>query len=200
MGMSDVMRAKRHALGMSQVRLAEIVGVNVRQIARYEGGEQQPVLSVAAAIANALDVSLSELAGQDNPDADLRGLWWAGWQTVRDGEPWIGIQEVRANQHGQTVRLSADRSRPVDQGGYGWRGELRIWDREALIGWYRGSEGGVRSKGTIYFALHPQGTHAHGRWVGLSYDGAVITGWASLARSEDHARAIIEELQAESST
>lgn len=185
---------------MSQVQLAEMVGVTVRQIARYEAGEQQPVLTVAAAIATALDVSLSELAGQDNPDADLRGTWWAGWQTVRDDEPWVAIQEVQANQHGQTVRLSADRSRPLEEGGYGWRGELRLWDREALIGWYRGTDGGVRSKGTIYFALHAQGTHASGRWVGLSYDGSVVSGWASLARTEDQARKIIADLAAESAT
>jgi periplasmic divalent cation tolerance protein len=30
----------------------------------------------------------------------------------------------------------------------------------------------ARSKGTLYFALHPHAIHLRGRWVGLSYDGA----------------------------
>jgi hypothetical protein len=34
-----------------------------------------------------------------------------------------------------------------------------------------------------------------GRWVGLSYDGAMITGWAAMAREEGAASAIIEELR-----
>ncbi|WP_433078715.1 helix-turn-helix transcriptional regulator [Dactylosporangium sp. CA-052675] len=38
---------------MSQADLAAAAGVDKRQIRRYEAGEQQPVLSVAVAIANA---------------------------------------------------------------------------------------------------------------------------------------------------
>lgn len=45
------------------------------------------------------------------------------------------------------------------------------------------SEPAVRSKGSLYLALHPHGTHAWGRWVGMSYDGAVITGWGASPHS-----------------
>jgi Glyoxalase-like domain len=55
---------------------------------------------------------------------------------------------------------------PVADGSYRWRGELRLWDNEALIGWYRSTDAAVRSKGSLYLALHPHGTHAWGRWVG----------------------------------
>ena len=37
--------------------------MDTRQIRRYEAGQQQPVLSVAVAIANALGIPVSELAG-----------------------------------------------------------------------------------------------------------------------------------------
>jgi hypothetical protein len=31
------------------------------------------------------------------------------------------------------------------------------------------SEGSIRSKGTMYFVLHPHGLNMSGRWVGLGY-------------------------------
>jgi hypothetical protein len=34
----------------------------------------------------------------------------------------------------------------------------------------------VRSKGTMFFTLHQHGTRMTGRWVGLSYDGPIVTG------------------------
>lgn len=46
----------------------------------------------------------------------------------------------------------------------------------------------------MYLALHPHGTHAWGRWVGMSYDGAVISGWGAMARSDDHVRQIVQDL------
>jgi hypothetical protein len=37
----------------------------------------------------------------------------------------------------------------------------------------------------MYFVMHPHGINATGRWVGLSYDGNIVTGWSSMARTED---------------
>jgi transcriptional regulator with XRE-family HTH domain len=184
MDMSDVIRTHRARLGLSQVELAKAAGVNVRQIARYEAGEQQPVLSVAVALADALDISLTQLAGQVSDDLDLTGHWWAAWQTSKDGRPRIDTHTLEIAQRGERLYLDADRARSVEEGSYRWRGELRLWDNEALMGWYRSTDAAVRSKGTIYFTLHPHGTHAWGRWVGLSYDGLVVTGWAAMARDE----------------
>ena len=52
----------------------------------------------------------------------------------------------------------------------------------------------MRSKGSLYLALHPHGTQAWGRWVGMSYDGAVITGWGAIARTEDEAGKVVQDL------
>lgn len=191
--MSEVLRSRRAELGISQADLAKAAGVNVRQIARYESGEQQPVLSVAVQLADALSISLAELAGQIVHGLDLSGQWRAGWQTYRDGTERHAIQEVDAHQHGQHLQLTAKRTAPVEEGGYDWFGELRVWDNEVLMGWYRGADGGVRSKGTMYFALNTAGTQGTGRWVGMSYDGAVITGAASLARNTDDAEKLLQQ-------
>ena len=63
MDMAEVIRRRRAELGLSQADLAKAAGVDTRQIRRYEAGQQQPVLSVAVAIAKALGISVSELAG-----------------------------------------------------------------------------------------------------------------------------------------
>jgi hypothetical protein len=95
------------------------------------------------------------------------------------------------------LQLNAERAVPVAEGSYRWRGELRLWDNEILMGWYVAEEGAVRSKGTLYFALHPHGIHLRGRWVGLSYDGAIVTGFGAMARTEEDARQLIDSLKSE---
>jgi hypothetical protein len=46
------------------------------------------------------------------------------------------------------LQLNAERAVPVAEGSYRWRGELRLRDNEALIGWYRSTDAAVRSKGS----------------------------------------------------
>jgi Helix-turn-helix len=46
---------------------------DVRQIRSYEAGEQQPLLSVAVAIADALGISVAELAGKPSHQIQLSG-------------------------------------------------------------------------------------------------------------------------------
>jgi len=63
------------------------------------------------------------------------------------------------------------------------------------MGWYTASDGSVRSKGTMYFVMHPHGINMTGRWVGLSYDGQIVSGWSSMAKSEDEARELVDQLK-----
>src|SRR4029453_13589319 len=95
MEISEVIRRRRAELGMSQADLATAAGVDKRQIRRYEAGEQQPLLSVAGSIANALDISGGELAGTPSHRVNLSGDWWASWQTSKEHEEVITLQEVR---------------------------------------------------------------------------------------------------------
>lgn len=194
--MSEVLKRRRAELGLSQADLAEAVGVDKRQIRRYEAGEQQPVLSVAVAIAEALKISVGELAGIPTHKVDLSGEWWASWQTFKDGEQVITLQEVQFRQQGELISVqTVTRGIDVEDGGYHWRGELRLWDNEILMGWYAALDGSVRSKGTMYFVLHPHGQKMYGRWVGISYDGKIVTGWGGMARDADGAGDAIRELE-----
>lgn len=196
MDMRDVMRRRRAELGLSQAELAAKVGVDRRQIRRYESGGTQPTLTVARAIARALGVTIDELAGEDQQRVDLSGDWWACWQTWRDGVEVINPHQVRIRQQGQVVEMEATtRGTPLEEGGYLWRGELRLWDNEILTGWYIAEEGAVRSKGTLYLVVHQHGIHMSGRWVGLSYDGPIVTGWGAIAQTEDDVVALMGQLK-----
>ncbi|MBE2317811.1 helix-turn-helix domain-containing protein [Solirubrobacter sp. CPCC 204708] len=190
----EIIKRLRQEAGLSQAGLAAAVGIHTRQITRYENGEQQPVLGVAQRLAQALGVSLDELAGAPGDRIKLEGTWWAAWQTFNDGQEVIATQPVGLSQHGSTIQIEAlERSTENERGGYLWRGELRLWDGQILMGYYAAADGNVRSKGTMYFVLHAQGEHAHGRWVGLSYDGPVVSGRAALARTREEAQGVVRE-------
>jgi len=56
------------------------------------------------------------------------------------------------------------------------------------MGWYAANEGSIRSKGTMYFVLHPHGLNMSGGWVGLGYDGRIMTGWAAMGQTRKKPR------------
>jgi hypothetical protein len=80
---------------------------------------------------------MDQLAGKVTYDLDLSGEWWCAWQTWKDGAPRIDTHPLEVHQRGEVLQLNPDRAVPVAGGSYRWRGELRLWDNEALIGWYR---------------------------------------------------------------
>ncbi len=193
--MAEIMRQRRAALGMSQRDLAQTAGVDVRQIRRYETGEQQPLLTVGVAIAEALGISVAELVGKPTHDVRLSGNWWASWQTYREGAEKLAIQEVEIKQEGDLLQVATvSRGLSVEEGGYHWRGEMRLWDNEILMGWYAANDGPIRSKGTMYFVLHPHGLNMSGRWVGLGYDSQIMTGWAAMGQTPEEAEETITRL------
>lgn len=200
--MSEVIRRRRADLGLSQGALARAAGVDTRQIRRYEAGEQQPLLSVAIAIADALGISVTELAGRAPSGVSLTGDWWASWQTSRDGAEKIATQPVRIRQEGDLVHIAAtEHGLSAEEGGYLWTGELRFWDNQVLTGWYAANEGTIRSKGTMYlFMKHAHGIHMIGRWVGLGYDDQVMTGWATVGKTREESEQAMAELIAERGT
>ena len=195
MDMPDVLRQRRAALALSQSDLADAVGLDKRQIRRYEAGEAQPTLPVAKALAHALGISIDELAGETEQRLKITGDWWAGWQTWKDGAEVHTCQPIQIKQRGADLDIAAlDRGIGVEEGGYLWRGQLRLWDNEILMGWYAADDQAVRSKGTLYLVIHPHGHQIHGRWTGLSYDGPVQTGWSAITRSQDTAQQLLDTL------
>lgn len=182
-----ILRQRRRELGVSQADLAEAAGVHLRQIRRYERGEQQPVLPVAVRLAGALGVSVDELAGLGAGRVRLDGDWWAAWQLPTGGGDAIATRGVTLAQRGAIVRMEALES---ERRAAPWHGELRLWDGSMLTGWYDDA----RTRGTILFVLRAGDAYAEGRWTGLAHDGAVATGHAALGRTRDDAQAVIGRL------
>ena len=104
-------------------------------------------------------------------------------------------QPVQIRQRGTDLDIAAlERGISTEEGGYLWRGQLRLWDNEILMGWYAADDQAVRSKGTLYLVIHPHGHQMRGRWVGLSYDGPIVSGWSAFARTEQEAQTLLQAL------
>jgi DNA-binding XRE family transcriptional regulator len=58
------LREARYNAHMSQVRLANIIGVRTSTIRGYETGKRMPNIEIAARIARALNISISDLIGE----------------------------------------------------------------------------------------------------------------------------------------
>jgi hypothetical protein len=83
------------------------------------------------AIDRALGSSSASSLGSKPPGQPHRGLVDC-WQTSRGGIEDIRTQPVHLDQHGELIQIEATaRGRPVEEGGYLWRGELRLWDTPA---------------------------------------------------------------------
>jgi transcriptional regulator with XRE-family HTH domain len=188
--LGELMRRRSRALGLTQSVLAERAGVHVRQIRRYESGEQQPVLAVAARLAAALDVTLDELAGVSGAPIVMDGDWWAARQVRIDDHEVTVALPVQLTQHGQTIELVG-----LERGA--WRGELRLWSGPTLTGWYAGAAGDVRSRGTMLLLVRDGQRVADGRWIGVGANGAIVTGAAALARTREEAQGAIAAFDAE---
>ncbi|MFC6009577.1 helix-turn-helix transcriptional regulator [Nocardia lasii] len=195
MGTSDVIRRRRTQLGLSQAALGRLVGVDQKMISRYESGESVPDIVTGTKLADALGISVYELAGRSTRTLDLAGDWTASWQTWGDTGERVDTHGLSITQDGLFLGLDGARARPVEDGSYAWTGELRLFDNESLIGWYVATEGAVRSKGSLYFALHPQGLAMAGSWVGQSAAGLVIRGWGAITRRPELSEPLVDLLR-----
>ena len=64
---SDVIRARRLALGLTQAQLAERVGVVVSLVSHWEKGDRLPSLRVLPTLASALGLTIDALYGREPP-------------------------------------------------------------------------------------------------------------------------------------
>lgn len=71
--MGERFKRLREAAGLSQSEAAEAAGVPFATLRNWEQGRRQPLLGAAARLAQALGVSLDELAGIDAPARRARG-------------------------------------------------------------------------------------------------------------------------------
>ena len=152
-------------------------------------------MTQGVAIADALGISVAELAGKPSYRIKLSGQWWASWQTSRSGDEKIASQQVEIKQEGELLQVATiTRGLSEEEGGYHWSGELRLWDNEILMRWYAANDGSIRSKGTMYFVLSPARADMSGRWVGLGYDGRIMSGWASMGQTREESETTMTSL------
>lgn len=201
---AEVIREARQQAGWSYMQAARelkrrsaepLPGVDsiVRSWKRWEKGTE-PSRPYQPLLRRLLGVGMNDPSG--NPD--LSGEWFAAWQTYKEGDERIAIQKVRFSQDGENISVAAiERGTELVNGGYIWRGELRIWDNEYLMGWYAADDGAVRSKGTMFFVMHTHGVNMSGRWVGTSYDGPLMTGWGAMARTAVEVTELMDQLRSE---
>lgn len=71
MSLGTILRRRRQELGLSQSQLSRAAGINVRQLGRYEHGQNEPSLSIAAKLADVLNLTLDQLAATGPTDAEL---------------------------------------------------------------------------------------------------------------------------------
>jgi transcriptional regulator with XRE-family HTH domain len=71
--MSVRLKQLREAGGMTQAALAKAAGVSLRTYQTWEQGVRTPLIDAAAKVAQALNVSLDELAGIDSPSRRKKG-------------------------------------------------------------------------------------------------------------------------------
>ncbi|MGI5905210.1 MAG: helix-turn-helix domain-containing protein [Candidatus Pararuminococcus gallinarum] len=66
MSFSERLKELRKSKKINQTILANAVNLNIKQIQRYEGGSNEPTLSVLIALADFFDVSLDYLVGRSD--------------------------------------------------------------------------------------------------------------------------------------
>jgi transcriptional regulator with XRE-family HTH domain len=204
---NERLRAALSEKGLRNLDIAADLDVDPKTVERWVSQGRVPYPRHRQQLAQLLGVSEEELWPElqdrqrredDSETGGLSGAWWAAWQSSRGGQEVVAVQPVQVAHSGTEAEWWAlKRGRPVDEGGYLWRGELRLWDSEVLMGWYVAVDEAVRNKGTVFFRLHPQGRLMVGRWCGLTYDGYLYSGWGVMAREEAECRSMIDDLLTE---
>jgi transcriptional regulator with XRE-family HTH domain len=182
---AEILRLRRREVGLSQAALAAAAGVDPRQIRRYEAGEQEPVLPVAVAIADALKISVDALVGVRDREIGLDGDWSLAGRDDGDPTAAIVVQAVRIRQRGENLAIQS-----LD-GASMWRGEFRLWENRHLTGWYAATEAQSASKGVLFLQVDRETWTMRGRWVGVDPAGEESTGRCTAARTPHAARDVL---------
>ncbi len=194
MNMGDILRARRTAIGLSQAELASVVGVDRRQIRRYEANVAQPTLPVARAMAHRLGITLDELAGDDS--ADLSGDWLSGWQVQDAGGQWgMRVQPVRAIQRGDRLEISSPVDRTSGPNSFPWHGDLHRSNATAYGSFRAEAVGFPHTRGALVVTISLEPQQITGAWVTVgSMTRPISTAAFAMTRSEPDLAAIITDM------
>jgi transcriptional regulator with XRE-family HTH domain len=154
MDLGEAIRLRRTELGMSQADLAKAADVDTRQIRRYEAGEQQPLFTVAVAIAAALGIPLTELAGMPAEHA-------SGADRVL---PRVrhGIEFIQRDDSNGELRITGDDDAALLLWGAAWLDEHREWIISAMRFQHPARQGDDGITATVVMELGSPGTFPPG--------------------------------------
>ena len=177
---AETIARRRAELGLTQAELAQRVGIDPRNIRRYEAGEATPTLGMAQGIAHALGISLDELAGGT---PTFGGLWWSSWDGLASH---VIRGVVHFAHHGRSVDVNpaALKDPAFIAEDLQWRSSL-LADGDDLLGWFDLRSTDVTARGTLQ--LRRQDDTITGTWVKISLRDGMTTGKVGLGRTPDAA-------------
>lgn len=194
MGTPDAIRVNRVKLSLTQAQLAREIGVDTRQINRYETGETEPTLAIARRLADRLRITMDELAGGLSP---LNGSWHSVWHNLDpDREKGLHGGAVELAQQGHHLTVQPLRGRgpgrvPTEASDeLAWNAEVFV-DVDTLLGGYRIDTPALRGRGLLNLTHH--GTTIEGTWVRIALTGSG-TGNLVLARTLEAASDRMDQL------
>jgi len=142
--------------------------------------ESNPPIEWLEPIAKALNVSVSELIGITPLGVNLSGVWYAVWDTTRDGIRTLNRHTLNAKHSGEFIYFDAE-------GDYTWRADLRLRGL-TITGTYQAVDGSRDELGSMCLTMDLRApTAAIGHWNGAADNCMNNAGFGVLAR--DYARA-----------
>ncbi|SER27345.1 helix-turn-helix transcriptional regulator [Microlunatus flavus] len=207
MGTPEAIRANRVKLGLTQAQLAREIGVDTRQINRYEIGETEPTLAIARRLADRLRITMDELAGGLSP---LNGTWHSAWHNLDPGgSPDLRSGSVELVQQGHHLTIQPVRSRSASRAvsagtpdapdvdtavdvvtDLAWSAEAFV-DVDTILGGYKIDTPALRSRGLLNLTHH--GDAIDGTWVRIHLTSS-STGQLVLARDAESALTRLRQL------
>jgi hypothetical protein len=134
---------------------------------------------------------------QANNKIDISGDdWYGAWQASADGKEVLNTERLVMRQKGATVKIwNKEKSPENPLGGFLWAGQLQFLHGRELMGWYVSMESeNNTSKGIFFFNYNSARRLLVGKWVGVSYDGPLCSGFVVIAKERAAALELLKDL------
>lgn len=202
--LGEKIRTARRRRVWTQEVLAERAMIKTLTLREIETGKRVPRFATLQKIAQALDIAPEEMATwsssmmkiRDNDFIDVSGDWYASWQTSVHGQEIVANQQVSLKQTGREIEAhNLQPSTEHPKGGYLWEAYLHLSQSTYLVGWYLAlPRENNSSQGSLFFHYRSQQKIFYGQWVGASYDGDIVTGYAVIGKTQDECRSVMDEM------
>ena len=202
--LGEKIRIVRRQRAWTQEVLAQKAKIKTLTLRDIETGKRTPRFTTIQKILQALDVAPEEITTWPSPpigigdhsSIDISGDWYASWQTSVNGQEILATQPISLKQCGREIEAhNLQPSLEHPKGGYLWEAYLQLSQGRYLVGWYFAlPKENNSSQGSLFFNYRSQQEIFYGKWVGASYDGDMVTGYAVIGRAQDECRGMVKEM------